>query len=148
MCLQKHVCDKDKQCCQEVLVRWCPKGPNSKADRQGGSQGCAARLLGRVGCPASLFRAVRLGCMVWLSGRGRPPGRPAGGRTKNFRRVAKSNAATLQPYFGHALGIGHPAFERVLLYWQTEPSGKHRGVNCSRGVSRLNPTHPRRWADI
>ena len=25
------------------------------------------------------------------------------------------------------MGIGHPAFERVLIYRQTEPSGKRQG---------------------
>ena len=45
-----------------------------------------------------------------------------------------------------ALGIRHPAFERVLPLRAEEPPGKHQGVYGSRGVSRLNPTHPRHWA--
>ena len=45
-------------------------------------------------------------------------------------------------------GLAASLLSESYFYGQTEPSGKHRRVHRSRGVSRLNPTHPRCWAVI
>ena len=59
--------------------------------------------------------------------------------------MSSEEGKTNRPYttlFWRALGIRHPVFERVLPLRAEEPPGKHQGVYGSRGVSRLNPTHP------
>ena len=62
---------------------------------------------------------------------------------KGLSKTTKNYLAT---QFWRALGIRHPAFERVLPLRAKEPPGKHQGVYGSRGLSRLKPTHPKHSA--
>jgi len=62
---------------------------------------------------------------------------------QTFEKQLETTLQPCNPILAMLWGLATPLLSESYLYGQTEPPGKHRGVHCSRGVSRLNLTHPR-----